>query len=358
MNAPADPNFKIAVYALTIPGLIIAEKICAGLRADLHIPKRLMDKTAYPAKAFEGFCRHMSGSFFKYQGHVVIAATGLAVRAVAPFVRDKKSDPAVVSLGQDGKYAISLLSGHLGGGNDLARKVAAITGGSPVINTATDIASKPAMEVVARNLGLVVENFARLPAVSRELSEGGKVPVYDPDLFLLPELAQWADSFPVLDSVAAFDPENPAYPKGPSVYVGYRAEALPPEALALRPPVLSLGVGCHRGLAFAELEKFLDKVFAEFQIARRSIVILSTVETRVAEPALLELAKSWAIPLITHSKETLSTVSTPNPSQMVFSNIGVSSVCEAAALLAAKMGPLLVPKQKCKTATCAIALLP
>ncbi|MDR2353869.1 MAG: cobalamin biosynthesis protein [Deltaproteobacteria bacterium] len=351
------PSSKIAVYALTMPGLLVAEKIARILPAELHVTARLISKTKAKALSFEGICRHLQNTFFKYQGHVIVAATGLVVRAVAPHLRDKKKDPAVVSLGQDGKYVISVLSGHLGGGNELARKVALITGGQPVINTATDISKKPAIEVVARDQGLDVENYGGLPAVARQLSEGSLVPTYDPHKLILPALGQWSESFPEIPREAAYDPQQPGYPQSPSLYVDYRTNECPPEALILRPQVLALGIGCHRGISFEDLFKFIEDVFTEWKISLKSVCVIASVETRTLEPALLELSRKWTIPFTTYPKVSLNEVSTPNPSETVKERIGVFSVCEAAAILAAQMGSLVVPKQKSKIATCAVALL-
>jgi cobalt-precorrin 5A hydrolase len=299
----------------------------------------------------------ISRTFGLYRGHVAVAATGLVVRAIAPHLADKKTDPAVVSLGQDGRYAVSLLSGHLGGGNDLARAVAELTGGTAVINTATDIESKPSLEVLARDCHLAIEDFSRLPPVSRVLSEGGKVPLYDPDNFLAPRLAEWRRFFPPIAEACAFDGAAPGHPRTPSLYVDYRLRPFPREALVMRPPALALGVGCHRHLDVEDLTSLVDRVLADNRLSPLSLALISTAEIRAGEPALLELARRYSRPLVVQSMEALAAVQTPNPSDKVFEKIGVFSVCEAAARLAARMGPLLVPKQKNSKATCALALM-
>ena len=91
---------------------------------------------------------------------VCIMGCGIAVRMVSPLLEDKSADPAVVVVDQDGRFAISLVSGHIGGANELARKVASITGGQAVITTASDLQDKPAIDLAAKSAGLRIENSA------------------------------------------------------------------------------------------------------------------------------------------------------------------------------------------------------
>jgi cobalt-precorrin 5A hydrolase len=347
---------KYAVYALTLPGLRVAETIRAGLGADLYATERLMERTEAPSLGFTNLCGKLKETFPLYEGHIIVAATGLVVRAIAPHIKDKKTDPAVVTLGQDGHFVISLLSGHLGGGNELAKKVALITGGTPVINTATDIAQKPAMEVVARDLGLSIEDFSALAPVSRELSEGSKVPLWDPGGWLSSYLEPWKEDFPLLEREEDL-PGRGGNPLLPFIYVDYRAIPLPPEALVIRPPALAIGMGCHKGVDYEIVKSLIDMVFKEEGLSTLSIAVIATAEIRGGEPALNELSERLGKPLAIKSMEALSGVETPNPSETVFNRIGVFSVCEAAATLAAKMGPLLVSKRKNKKATLAVALI-
>jgi cobalt-precorrin 5A hydrolase len=342
---------------VTLQGLKIAGIIAAGLSGDLYAPERLAPHSPPGTRFYATFLELLAGTFNAYRGHVAVAATGLMVRAIAPHLKDKKTDPAVVSLGQDGRFAVSLLSGHLGGGNDLARAVAELTGGTAVINTATDIESKPSLEVLARDCRLAIEDFSKLPPVSRVLAEGGKVPLYDPDNFLAPRLVEWRRYFPPIAESSAFDETAPGHPRTPSVYVDYRLRPFPREALVMRPPALALGVGCHRDLQLSDLTGLIDKVLSDSLLSPLSLALISTAEIRASEPALQELARRYSLPLVIQSMEALAAVQTPNPSDKVFEKIGVFSVCEAAARLAARMGPLLVPKRKNSKATCALALM-
>jgi len=338
----------VAVYALTRRGAALAGRLSRGLAEAgyapaLYLPRRLADEFG-PARPFETLGQALALNFNAYGGQVVVAATGLAVRLIAPLLKSKTGDPAVVVLPQDGRFAISLLSGHLGGGNQLARATARITEGQAVISTATDIEDRPALEMLARDHGLAVEDHSRLAYFSRSLVEGDRVRVSDPRGFLAPHLSPWPDSFEFSD------------PSPPRVLVDYLLTPAHPLDLVLRPRIIFLGLGCHRGVAQAELEDLIDRQLAGHQLAKEAVAALATVETRAEEPALVSLCRENDWPLITFTLAELGRVKTPNPSETVNKNIGVTSVCEAAALLAARTDHLVMTKVKSPLATLAAAV--
>lgn len=339
---------NLAVYCLTRAGASLAETVSAALGADLHVPERY--QAEFPkARVFKKLGDELSKTFHAYRGHVIVAATGLVVRLAAPLLAGKTLDPALVCLGQDGRFVISLLSGHLGGANDLARSVALITGGQAVVTTATDLADVPAMETLARDLGLVIESLKPLPALSRALVDGQKAMVADPGGFLWPSLESWPSLF---ERTAALDSRRPA------VAVDYKNLSFPSDVLVLRPPALALGVGCHREADLSELEDLVSGALEKAGISRKSIKLMATIDSRDHDGmAPRALAKAWGLPLASYGRERLKTVNVPNPSETVQKNIGVPSVCEAAAILAARGGPLAIPKTKGGKTTCALALI-
>ena len=205
--------------------------------ATLFLPVRL----ARPDAGEQGFYRlaaALTDNFNLYRGHVVVAAAGIVFRILAPLIQAKTSDPGVVVLDQEGRYAVSLLAGHLGGGNELARTVADILGGRAVITTATDSAGKPALEMIARNHGLALENLAALSRIGRAVLEGEIVPLFDPGDWLAPWLQDWPESFARLEAPPAHNPDRPL------IWVGPQALDFPSAWLLIRPPVLAVGLGC------------------------------------------------------------------------------------------------------------------
>jgi cobalt-precorrin 5A hydrolase len=332
----------------------LGQKITAGfsdsyyLKPDLFGPRRLLKNNEF--RPFDGLGQCLAENFAHYDGHVIIGAVGLTVRLIAPLLKSKITDPAVVGLGQDGRFAVSLLSGHLGGANELAKKTASLACGQAVITTATDLSGKPALEVLARDNGFKVEHWASLAPVASALTEDEEVPVFDPFNLFKPLLSRWPENFTDLNC-----PERGR--AGPGLWVDYRTSPDCPETfLVLRPLGLTVGLGCHRDTDIREVAELFDRTFEEFSLAPGSVRVLATVDRRAEEKALLDLAEKLDVPLISYTPQELSPVPAPNPSETVKKNIGVASVCEAAAILAARTGRLLVPKQKSLKATCAVAL--
>jgi cobalt-precorrin 5A hydrolase len=314
--------------------------------ARLFGPERLIGQAEFGA--FEPYAtlkEALRRDFGSYEGIVAIGAIGLYVRLIAPLLKNKFVDPAVVALGEDGRHSVSLLSGHLGRANFLASLVAKITGGEAVITTATDLNDQPALEVVAHDHGFKLEGLSRLPAVARALAEGRKVPLGDPKGLAREALAPYAESFtPFKD------------PSLPGLWVDYRAKA-PKSCLIYRPLVLVVGIGAHKGISYDEIFELLNAVFAAKNLSLKSIRSLATIDRRATEPSFERLAATLTAPLYSYSPAELEAIKTPNPSAVVKKRIGVSSVCEAAALLAANPGRLLVEKQKSTKATLAVALI-
>ena len=158
-------------------------------------------------------------------------AAGIVVRGIAPYLQGKESDPAVVVVDEAGQFAISLLSGHLGGANELARRVAKVLGGTAVITTATDVHGLPALDVLAAAHGLIIENLAGVRPIHMALLGGRPVRVVDPEGFLSGELS----AYPELFSLEP-DLDRALTGPGPTVYVGFRERRLAPGVAQASPP--------------------------------------------------------------------------------------------------------------------------
>lgn len=328
---------RLAVYAMTSQGLDLARRVAELQPADIFVPARL---TTTDAHAFERLADHVRDTFAAYHGHVFIAATGIVVRTIAPLMDHKTTDPAVVVCDQDGRHVISLLSGHLGGANDLARRIASHIGGQAVITTATDTAQTPAMDSLAQARGLTIANAARIKDVNACLAEGRVVSVFDPD-----------NRLDVRDH-PAFIPATEA--SQAQVVVSWNAG--PDTALTLHPPCLVAGIGCRRGVTREEIVTALEQVFARHDLAPASLVALASVDLKADEAGLLDAAQALNLPLTFFERAELATVDVPNPSATVREKIGVESVCEAAALTKARSTRLVAPKTIVGPVTVAVAL--
>ncbi|MFP5240528.1 MAG: cobalt-precorrin 5A hydrolase [Acidobacteriota bacterium] len=339
-----------AVYALTPQGAALGARLARSLGGELFLPER-MAADAPGARGFASLTELVAEKFHEYGAHVFVAACGIVVRAIAPHLRGKDADPAVVVLDQNGRHAVSLLSGHLGGANDLAREVALLCGGEAVITTATDCAGLPSLDVLARDSGLGIENLAAVKAVNAALLEGRTVQLFDPQ-GLLAVPAEHAGLLEWLAAPHLMDPERPR------VLVDWRAGGAGPGCLALRPKVVVAGVGCRKGTPGAEIVEALAQACAARGVALGSVCVLASIEAKRGEPGLAEAARALGAELVFFEAGELAGVAVPNPSPMPLKHVGVESVCEAAALLAAGTAKLLAPKRKTATVTVALALRP
>ncbi len=338
---------RTAIWALTPNGTQLARIIAGEVAGStLFLSHRLASKIE-GAVHFARLKNEVDRQFASFPRHIFIMATGIVVRCIANGLVNKTTDPAVVVCDEAGQFAISLVSGHLGGANALAREVARATGGQPVITTATDVNRVPAIDIVALENGLTIENPAAIKAVNMALITGAPILVYDPNGRVAHRLPQdqvvpsTADAF---SGTAA------------GVFVDHMRLDLPPHVLVLRPGSLVAGMGCNRGTDVKELRDLLVETLATHRLAILSLRALATVDLKADEPGLLALAEFLKVPLTVFTRDRLRAVGqVPTPSAMVENHIGVKSVCEAAALLATHRGRLIVPKQKTANATVAVA---
>lgn len=342
----------VRVAALTPGGAEVARRLAAALPgAVCWLPDQLAAGEA-GCRGFGRFAEVAEEAFARREDLVCIMAAGIVVRAIAPCLTHKAEDPAVVVVDEAGRFAISLLSGHLGGANDLARQVAAILGGTPVITTATEVAGLPALDVLAPRLGLELENLAAVRSVSMALLHGTPVTVVDPEARLAAVTAAHPECF-----VPESDLEQALTRPGPGVYVGCRESEWPPDWLRLRPRVLTVGVGCHQGVKAEAVLALVHEVFSRERLSLRCLRALATVAARKDEPGLKEAARRLGVELLWFTATELAAVQAPNPSAVAGKHLGTPSVAEAAALKAAG-GSLLVPKVKTSHLTLAVAREP
>lgn len=276
-------------------------------------------------------------AFSRSDGLIFVGAAGIAVRAIAPYLCHKSSDPAVVVVDEKGTFVIPILSGHLGGANDLAREIAALIGAVPVITTATDVNGVFAVDQWARRQGLMVCNPEGILPISSQLLAGETVGFF----------SAWPIAGEVPAGLRLVSRENAQV-----VLDLHRPEG---EALWLCPKGVRAGMGCRRGTPVSLLRALLEKVLAQEGIPQNAVSALCTIDLKKDEPGLQELAQELNVPLTTYSAQELAQVPGDfTPSPFVEQVTGVDNVCERAALAS---GGILLRKKTAKNgATVALAM--
>ena len=281
---------------------------------------------------------------------VFIGACGIAVRAIAPWITDKLHDSPVLVMDEQGQYVIPLLSGHVGGANELAVRLAGELGAIPVITTATDLHGSFAVDLFAKRNDLWIRNREGIARVSAKVLAGEKITLsvqtghLAADEIIPPELRLCA--YPPtekVDVLIADDTEE--------IFRKETAELL------LQPKKYILGVGCKKGTDSAKLENFLTKILEEQGIAMEQIAALASIDVKKEERCLLDFSEKYRIPFRTYSAQELQAVpGTFHGSDFVKAQVGVDNVCERAAMKAAGTGgQICLSKQAQDGMTVAVA---
>jgi cobalt-precorrin 5A hydrolase/precorrin-3B C17-methyltransferase len=274
---------------------------------------------------------------------VVFLAVGATVRLLAPLLGGKQTDPGVVCVDEALRFAVPVTGAHAGGANDLARRVAAVLGGEPVITTASDAAGTVALDEFGADLGFVIEPGSDLAAVGAAVLSGQRVTLSTDRTWPLP---------PLPPNVVTGDPE-PAVPA--IIVTDRRTPARPEPTVVYRPPSLVVGLGASRGAPAAEIGALIDQALATAGLSPLSVRSAATVDLKQDEAGLLAAVHEHGWPLSLFPASALADVCVPNPSETVRAAVGTPSVAEAAALLAAGPSNLIVPKQTSPHATVAVA---
>lgn len=319
----------VRLLAFTERGLVLARKLAellGGEAARCGAPLGLTEWTAM--------------AWAEAEALVFVGAAGIAVRAAAPHVRHKAQDPAVVVVDEGGRYAVPLLSGHLGGANDLARRIAALCGAEAVITTATDVRGLFAADAWARCQNCRVENPEAVKRVSAKVLAGGAAGICSP----------WP--------ITGTPPPGavPAAEEDCDVLVTlFRTER---DCLRLVPAAAVLGVGCRRGAPREALEAAFEKLLADSGLSPLAFWKACSIDLKRKEPGLLAFCGAHGLEMETFSAGALRAVEGEfSASAFVERAAGVDNVCERSAVLGSG-GALLWKKQAGGGVTMAAALAP
>jgi len=350
---------KTAILAITANGARLGARLKGGLpEAELFVAHNFAGVAGAGATPFTGSLRERLEELWpEYQGFVCIMATGIVVRLVAPLLQAKDRDPAVVVMDEAGRFAISLLSGHLGGANDLAARCAKLTGAREVITTATDVNDLPSFDTLAKDQGWVIDDLNQVKGLNALLLAGEKIAVVDPSNRVQATFAGRGKLSFHQTFVAALESNAAGF-----VFVTNRD--LPPQVraeklLLLRPRNFTLGIGCNSGTSAEEIEAVVKSQLKLLFLSLRSVASIGTAAAKANEPGLLAFAASCNVELRCFPSADLNRVKVPSPpSSHALDAIGAAGVAEPAALLAAGPGSrLLLKKVKSGNVTLAVAAI-
>ncbi|MCX5717874.1 MAG: precorrin-3B C(17)-methyltransferase [Nitrospirae bacterium] len=339
-------NIKTTIFYITDNGFSLAKKI-KRLYSDVEVLK-------FKAEAVSEVWNERGNLIF-------IMASGIVVRTVAPLIKDKRTDPAVVVLDEKGEFAVSLLSGHLGGANKLAKEIADFlnskrglageTKSHPrteaVITTASDTNNLPAIDLWAKERDLIIENREALPHIATRYLNNGELKIYSNIGISMPTGFQITDNPESADMLITNKNSLSAH-----------APIRPCTQLYLHPKNLIIGIGCNSGTSADEVEAAVKRALAEKNFSFLSIHSIATIDIKADEKGLNEFVREYGFFIKAFTAEELNKIgleSGVRSSEIVFKATGAYAVAEPSALLAAGADELLVRKQKIGNVTVAVA---
>ena len=332
---------KTSVVAFTKVGAELAKRLADAIGdCTPYAPRQHCESGTNP---INGNLQEWTEQAFKTNdGIIFIGACGIAVRAIAPFIKNKIVDPAVIVVDVKAGFSISLLSGHVGGANELARSVAEAIGAEPIITTATDCNDIFSVDEWAVRSGMSIFNPERIKDISGALLNEKQVGL--------------KTQFKVSGKL----PEGITTEGQPEcgISISFDSKARPyDKTLVLMPMILHLGIGCRKGTSQAQIEEAVLTVLTQNAISIDAIKDISSIDLKEKEPGLLAFCKKARKPFFVYGALQLAEINMQvSASNFVKEITGVDNVCERAALCSAgKNAQLIIPKTTTEQVAVALA---
>lgn len=339
---------QAAVFSFSKRGAELSKRIALflsdhGYEVRLATIPKYSEETGVPG--YEVDYKQATAEAFKdCQAVIIVGATGIAVRAIAPYLKNKLVDPAVLSLDERATFVIPLVAGHIGGANELARELAAALGGTACVTTATDVNNYFAVDEWAARNNIVIGSLNAAKDFAAALVHDDKVGlVADPEFKIVGEL-----------------PTNVVMGDEPQVGMAITLDKeINPFAVTLQliPKIVHLGIGCRRNTPLENIEALVLMTLKEMKLDLRSIAGIASVDLKKDEQGLLAFAKKYRVPATFYTAEELNELEGDfTPSNFVKSVVGVSNVCERSAVKDSGLGRLILRKTALNGVTVAIAV--
>lgn len=279
-------------------------------------------------------------AFHESETIIFIGACGIAVRAIAPYIKSKDKDPGVIVIDENGTFIIPILSGHLGGANKAAKMIAEKIHGQAIITTSTDINQKFAVDLWAKEQGLFIHNIENIKFISSAVLRGEKIS-FSCEYELESELPQLFTKG-----------EAPA-----GIIISHSAPtSLDKHILYLTPKAYVLGIGCRKDIGVKLLEDTILDFLQDVGISVNYLKTAASIDIKAKEPAIIAFCHKYKLELMTYTSNELKHADGEfTSSEFVRSIVGVDNVCERAALLASEDGIIIQGKKSSNGVTLAIA---
>lgn len=352
-----QPGRRLVIISFTEPGTRLGERLCEeieGYCCESYGPERFVKK----AGPLPGNVKAWIASRWGKEGFLFIGAAGIAVRMIAPCVKDKYSDSAVLVMDEKGQYVIPLLSGHAGGAVELAKRISCYTGAVPVITTATDVQGKFAVDVFADRNKLIFRDRKLAAGISAAVLEGKRI-----GFWMSPDCSGWIQDMPeVFRQYGELCPcreyaELRNYAYGIAVS---QTETEGENVLCLQPGNVVIGIGCRKNTDQTVLEQGIRETLAEHGMIPEQTAAIVSITLKAEEPGMISLSRKWRVPFITYPPEELAEAGpVSESSEFVRRVTGVDNVCERAVkcfLQGKRSGRMLQEKKSLEGMTIAIGV--
>ena len=290
----------------------------------------------------ESTTKKIAELFHSSDALVCIFSLGAVIRLIAPYLKSKKTDPAVIVIDDQGSFVISTLSGHIGGANELALEVAAHMGATPVITTAADVNKTISVDLIGRKLGWQIEDDSAVTRVSAHMVNGDPIGVFQDA-----GSKEWYTKLP--QNVTIYNDMNSLRKSDSKGYIIISDRVIngtiPADSVVYRPPSLVVGVGLHWDTPKDTIQDGIAHALGKFGLSPISVYRLASIKKPQNIPGLVQAALEMNIHVEYVDRKNLAQIPTPNPSDTVRSFEGTASVSEAAAIISSG-GSLVVEKQK------------
>lgn len=323
---------KVGILAFTDRGKLMASKVAGRLSAECEL--EIFD---HKGKAKD----YLKENFDQKDTFIFICAAGIAVRMIAPLIKSKDVDPAVIVMDEFGQYVIPILSGHLGGANEAGERIASVIGATLVLTTATDINEKFAVDVWSKYAGCKIIDVSCIKTISAAILRGEKV--------------GFESGFPFEGKVPeelTLDAAN----LGICVSLSDKLKPFP-QTFNMVPKIVTMGIGCRKNTSVEQFEKFVLGVLEENKVSIHAIKKIASIDIKKYEKCILAFSDKYQIPFITYSAEELNAAKGDfEVSDFVKSITGVDNICERSASLGSGNGRRILSKTSGGGVTCALAM--